>query len=598
MLLAFVAVVVGVGPVLSQEVLTNAPQIRSLSRAEVPDAWRPTGELVRITGFGGAALLALLGWAVVLRKRVVEQKARIAALHRETDLQERIQETQQLLSSITRNISDGIYRSTPSKGLVYVNEAFVKMFGYGSVEEMLTVPSARLYADAGTRKRLIDLIEQRGQFLNEEVEFVRKDGTHFWGLASSIGIYDSGIPIFFDGAITDITERKRMQDELQRMNRELEQRMAARTQELRETEARFSKAFRASPVALSIARLDNGKFVEVNNALLLALHYERHEVIGRDSNELRIWEDVQQRNQLMQDLRENGFAQNREVSMRTKSGQTMTILLSAEIIEINHEKHILAVSQDITSRKRAEVELQRSLDREKELSRLKSSFVSMVSHEFRTPLGIINSSSQILQRYFEKLSAEDRVEHLQSITKSVKRMSTLMEEVLVLSKVEAGQVACRPEELNLPMLCERLIDEVLSATNRRCPIVLQADGLDLVCADENLLRHIFTNLLSNGVKFSPPGRPVHFNVNRVNGDAVFVVRDEGLGIPVADREHLFRAFHRGHNAINVQGTGLGLTIVKRCVELHGGKISFSSEEGKGTTFEVQLPIFESRTKNT
>ena len=84
----------------------------------------------------------------------------------------------------------------------------------------------------------------------------------------------------------------------------------------------------------------------------------------------------------------------------------------------------------------------------------------------------------------------------------------------------------------------------------------------------------------------------------MNGDAVFVVRDEGLGIPVADREHLFRAFHRGHNAVNVQGTGLGLTIVKRCVELHGGKISFSSEEGKGTTFEVQLPIFETKAKNT
>jgi PAS domain S-box-containing protein len=557
-------------------------------------------DVLRVSGIAGAALLAALGWAVVLRKRVVEQKARIVALDREAELQKRIQETQQLLSSITRNISDGIYRSTPAKGLVYVNDAFVKMFGYGSVEEMLKVPSAKLYADPAARARLIEFIEKNGRFVNEEVEFVRKDGTHFWGLASSIGIYDETTrqPMYFDGAITDITERKRMQDELQRMNVELEQRIAARTHALRETEARFSKAFRASPVSLSIARLDNGRFVEVNDAMLIGLGYERHDVVGRNSIELRLWDDPKQREQLMRDLHESGFAQNREVVMRTKAGEAIIVLLSAEIIEINYEKHILAVSLDITARKRAEVELQRSLESEKELSRLKSSFVSMVSHEFRTPLGIISSSSQVLQRYFERLSPEERLEHLQSITKSVKRMSSLMEEVLVLSKVEAGQVACRPVEVDLAALCERLTDEVTSATGRRCPIVLNASGVGMASADENLLRHIFTNLLSNGVKFSSPGEPVHFEVTRRNGDAIFIVRDEGLGIPSADQEKLFRAFHRGANTANIHGTGLGLTIVKRCVELHGGRISFQSEEGRGTTFEVSLPIFPGGTGGT
>jgi PAS domain S-box-containing protein len=555
------------------------------------------GDILRVAGISGAALLAVLGWAVALRKRVLEQKARIVALHREAELQERIQQTQQLLSSITQNISDGIYRSTPGKGLVYVNEAFVKMFGYASTQEMLEVPSAQLYADPEARARLISLIERHGKFVNEEVEFVRKDGSRFWGLASSIGIKDdSGQPLYFDGAITDVTERKRMQDELQRMNLELERRIVERTQELRETEARFSKAFHASPAFMSIARLSDGQFIEVNDAFLEVTGWSREEVIGSTSLDLGLWSHIEERNALMKDLRERGYVRNRESHMRVRSGERMVVLLSAELLHIGDQPHILAVSIDITARKRAEAELRRALDSEKELSQLKSNFVSMVSHEFRTPLGIINSSSQILQRYFERLSPEERLDHLQSIAKSVKRMSSLMEEVLVLSKVEAGQVVCQASPIDLPALLERLTNEVQSATNNRCPIELVLGELPPAMGDEKLLRHIFTNLLSNAVKFSPAGKGVRFSVQQEGATAVFAIRDQGIGIPVADQPNLFRAFQRGSNAANIQGTGLGLTIVKRCVELHGGDITFQTREGAGTTFEVGLPLFENVTE--
>jgi signal transduction histidine kinase len=169
-----------------------------------------------------------------------------------------------------------------------------------------------------------------------------------------------------------------------------------------------------------------------------------------------------------------------------------------------------------------------------------------------------------------------------------------MEEVLVLSKVEAGQMAFKPEEIDLPKVCRRLTDEVLSATHRQCPILLDCAALPTALADEGLLRHILTNLLSNAVKYSSAGSPVELRLFARDRDAVFIVRDEGLGIPAPDQERLFKAFHRGQNAGQVPGTGLGLSIVKRCVELHGGKITFQSEEGKGTTFTVTLPVFAAR----
>ncbi len=253
---------------------------------------------------------------------------------------------------------------------------------------------------------------------------------------------------------------------------------------------------------------------------------------------------------------------------------------------------IQAMVEDITERKRAESELLKSLAREKELSQMKSNFVSMVSHEFRTPLGIIMSSAQILSDYFERLGPEEREEHLRSITGNSRHMSSLMEEALVLSRVDAGKMLCEPMPIDLAALCRRITDESLSACRCEGKIILNvAQDCTIARADERLLRHILTNLLSNALKYSPPGAPIEFAVTCEMPDAVFIVRDRGIGIPEADRQWLFEPFHRGRNVENRPGTGLGLTIVKRCVELHGGRISVQSEVDHGTQFTVRLPLF-------
>jgi signal transduction histidine kinase len=247
---------------------------------------------------------------------------------------------------------------------------------------------------------------------------------------------------------------------------------------------------------------------------------------------------------------------------------------------------------EITQRQHAQAELAKALEAERELGELKSRFVSMVSHEFRTPLGIIMSSSEILKTYRDRISAEERGEHLNDIFQSTRRMGDLIEEVLLLSRVEAGRLGCKPEAVDLGELCRRLSDETLSATQQRCPIIVEEHGsLGGARADEALFRHIFSNLLSNAVKYSAPGKPVEFVVERLGTDAVFLVRDRGIGVPEADLKLLFQPFHRARNVGEVAGSGLGLVIVQRCVDLHGGSIKLESTEGVGTSVTVRLGLF-------
>ena len=173
-------------------------------------------------------------------------------------------------------------------------------------------------------------------------------------------------------------------------------------------------------------------------------------------------------------------------------------------------------------------------------------------------------------------------------------MRDLIEEVLLLGKVESGKMKCQPLPVDLAALCRRAMDDVTVAIGRVCPIDFASEGLNGdTRLDETLAGIILTNLLNNAMKYSPAGAPVYLNLRREGKDAVMEVRDTGIGIPMADQKELFKSFHRGVNVGNVPGTGLGLTIVKRCVELHGGSISFVSIERQGTIFTVRLPAFSS-----
>lgn len=277
-------------------------------------------------------------------------------------------------------------------------------------------------------------------------------------------------------------------------------------------------------------------------------------------------------------------------------GLFITVGPIAVIALLSLRRHHLLI-QEFAQAEALAAQRERELRGEREMRELKDSFIAMVSHEFRTPLGIIQSSAQILDRYLDRLPGEQRREQLVSITKNVRRMANLIEEVLVLGKVEGGQQRFQPEPLDLGPFFRKLMDEMHSATHGACPIHLSCPDLPTAKADEALLRHILGNLITNAVKYSPSGLAVEVTVRQEGRSVLIAIKDQGIGIPAFDQASLFNAFQRGGNVGAISGTGLGLTIVKRCVDLHGGSLSFESREGQGTTFRVWLPVFGEGAEN-
>ncbi len=247
--------------------------------------------------------------------------------------------------------------------------------------------------------------------------------------------------------------------------------------------------------------------------------------------------------------------------------------------------------------RQSEEETRKALEKEQELSELKSHFVTMTSHEFRTPLSTILYSAELIQRYSHKLSEEEKLQELYQIQATVKRMTQLLDDVLLIGKAEAGKLEFNPKPLDIGQFCGSLVKEMQPSTpyppdksNHTITFCTQGQCTN-ACMDEKLLRHILSNLLSNALKYSPQGGAIHFNLICQQGEANFHVQDEGIGIPIADQAQLFNVFHRASNVNTILGTGLGLAIVKKSVDLHGGKVTFTSEVGVGTTFKVTIPIY-------
>lgn len=368
---------------------------------------------------------------------------------------------------------------------------------------------------------------------------------------------------------------------------------------LRQTEQHFRTVFQSSPVLMALTRLDNGRFVAVNDAFLKSTGFNEPEVVGHLAQDLNIYANPAQRLEFVNLLRRDRTVRDREHVVRRKDGSTFTALVSGDIIDIDGEPHTLTVGLDITSRKKAEEDTLRALAAERELGELKSRFVSLVSHEFRTPLGITMSAVELLRNYLDRLPAAKRTELLDDIYSATLRMSDLMEQVLLLGRVEAGKVAFHPVPTDLVEFASRIVDETLSATQHRCPVTVTAcrEAAHAV-ADEVLLRPILSNLLSNAIKYSPDGSPVRILLDREGSKAVFTVVDHGIGIPPEDHPRLYEAFHRASNVEHISGTGLGLLIVRRCVDLHEGEIQFTSTVGQGTTFTVRIPAFPAAGKGS
>jgi PAS domain S-box-containing protein len=248
------------------------------------------------------------------------------------------------------------------------------------------------------------------------------------------------------------------------------------------------------------------------------------------------------------------------------------------------------VAEDITQRKQVEEETYKILQRERELSESKSNFIATTSHEIRTPLAAIQSSIDLLQHYDDRLTEDKKQVHFQKIETGIKRITQIVQDVLLLSESEAGTLQFQPEDIDVVKLCQDVVTAVIQSGNNpdRIEFNFSGDISQTFSLDPKLFNHILTNLLENSLKYSPQDSKIQFDLNCTQNEVIFTIKDRGMGIPREDLSHIFDSFYRAKNVRTLSGTGLGLSIVKKCVDLHKGEISVNSIVGEGTTFFVTL----------
>ena len=255
------------------------------------------------------------------------------------------------------------------------------------------------------------------------------------------------------------------------------------------------------------------------------------------------------------------------------------------------------VYTDVTEMKHREAELAENtkrleiaLDKEVELSSMKSNFVATASHEFRTPLTTIFSAADLLHHYSDKMDEAQRLNYLEEIKREVSEMTRLLDDILLVRRLEAGMFSFNPERVDFESLLRNLVraSQNLAGNSRIIRLNIECEISD-VLIDNSLIRHIVNNLLSNAIKYSPEGEAIDVNLRRSGDELILKVSDNGIGISEIDLGRVFDTFFRAEGAAGVGGTGLGLSVVKTAVELHGGRINVESRVNKGTVFTVRIP---------
>lgn len=273
---------------------------------------------------------------------------------------------------------------------------------------------------------------------------------------------------------------------------------------------------------------------------------------------------------------------------RQASADTLMRAICYAIERKQADQHLYQLNQHLTE----DIKTQAAeLDKVKALNHMKSEFVSMLSHDFRNPLNTILLSAGLLEESRDRLTPEQQVTYFQMIRTAIRDMDQLLSEVLLLGRSDTGQLQCSFMPLDLVQCCREIVRSIASSCSQTQRISFTSQGNVAVGLwDAKLLRHILLNLLSNALKYSPPEQPVDFSLIRQGQQLCFQVRDYGIGIPPEAIPHLFNPFYRADNVDGIQGTGLGLTIVQRCTELHGGRVGVTSQVGLGSIFTVTLPV--------
>ncbi|MDD1413109.1 response regulator [Dolichospermum sp. ST_con] len=368
--------------------------------------------------------------------------------------------------------------------------------------------------------------------------------------------------------------------------------------ELRESRDQLATLLNSMSDAV-VATNEQGIITFINPAAEKITGWQEIEALGKNISEIiNMVDEVTGEmieNPVTKVLRQKQSLLLREVAfLITKNSTKLPVANSASLLMRRpHEiSGVVLVLWDLSERRQREY-LEQSLKKEQELNHLKSLFISTVSHEFRNPLSVIQTAVELIEIQGDNLTEIKRKKYLTRIYGAVESMEKLMKDVLFVGKAEAGMLTCNPEPINLEKFCQELIEDFELIEDNRHEIVFTCNSQNTnAVMDGGLLYHLFINLISNAIKYSPANAKVYFELScdHIAKLATFKIQDQGIGIPQNDQNKIFNSFYRASNVELIQGDGLGLVIVKRCVDAHKGQINMVSKINVGTTFTISLPL--------
>ena len=443
-----------------------------------------------------------------------------------------------------------------------------------------------------------------GRF-EEENWRVRKNGTVFWADVVFTAMKDPNGKLIGFGKVTrDMSAKKTAEEKIRNLNVKLENQLRISQSEIID----YKHALDATCI-VSITDSD-GRILDANDNFCSISKYNRDELVGKDHRLINSGHHSQEFMSEMWRTIQSGRVWHGEFKNKAKDGSFYWVNSAIvpflddtgkpfKYISIRNnvtklkaiEEEILKINEDLDRKIRERTgELTAALEKEKELNELKSRFLSMASHEFRTPLTAILSSISLLERYQATDIDSKSEKHFSKIKSGVRLLTSILEDFLSLDKLEQGRVEPNHTDFNLQKFIGEILEDIDDMTRRKNQTLsIRYEGKSEIFQDKRILQKVLLNLISNASKYSDEDKTIHLHVLAPGRDIQISVRDEGIGIPAEAQKFIFTKYFRANNVINIQGTGLGLIIVQRYIELLQGKIYFSSKENEGTIFTIEFP---------
>jgi len=510
-------------------------------------------------------------------------EALLAEINERKRLEEKLRGSEQKFSLLFDSVADGITVTDLNGVIVEMNEATVKLHGYGSKEEMIGLGAFVLIADREHARAAENLRRtlSEGQVRDIEYKFLTKDGKEFDAELSASVLRDStGAPTGFIAVVRDITERKRLGEALKR------------------SEKHFRSLIENALDAIAIVDAD-GRLIYESPAFERMLGYSFEDRLGQNALELVHPDDMPAVTRGITELIRNpGIAQHTEVRARHKDGSWRTLeIVGRNLLDDPVVKGVVANFRDITGRKQAEMELEKLYRQEKDLRqkieqemKKRIEFTRALAHEIKTPLTPMLISSQVLA---SELKDEQLLRLARNISRGASNLNSRIDELLDLARGEMGILRIKPERFAPLLLLREVVDYVAPvAASRELAFVAELpDSLPEVNADKGRVRQILLNLLNNAFKFTSERGKIALRAGVQDSVLVVEIEDSGPGIEDKVRERMFEPYRRMQSDTeHLSGLGLGLALCKTLVELHGGKIWVRSKVGKGSTFGFSLPL--------